>query len=695
MIFIDTLVIGSGTYWLRKKNKQKTLLHAITPQKQTTSTFNKPQKFIKDLFTAVSGEERKQQQHLISSVQEQDVPAFDRQNKRNILISSGAMGLAMMGSIYPAFRIAGGLGVIWLMRPLFKQTWHDLKKRRLTTFVVDSVFIGGLLLSGHIILTALIALLSNLSLRLIKSTEDHSREQLVNVFGGHQQKVWVDKEGVEVEIPFEAIKVGDIVIVNAGESIPVDGRIQEGLATIDQHMLTGESQPVEKSVGDQAFASTLLLSGRIRILVETAGADSVAAQIGNILNNTGSYKDSLTSRGQQIADDLIIPSLLFSGSALLLLGPTAALAVLYIPLGNDMRATGPLTVLNFLQILSRKGILIKDGRVLESLQKVDTIVFDKTGTLTQEQPTVGAIYAFNGLDENTLLWYAAAAEYRQPHPVAKAILTKAQEQQLELPELDEANYEVGYGIKVRVDGKPIHVGSRRFMQRENIELPEDVQTIQTQAENCGYSLIYVAVDGAFGGILELQPTIRPEAVTLIQHLHAQNKQLYIISGDNEQPTRHLAEQLRIDHYFAETLPEHKADLVQKLRDEGRFVCFIGDGINDSIALKTAQVSVSLRGASTAATDTAQIILMNGNLANLHELFAISEEFEHIMHKNFLSAVAPGAVAISGVFLFHFTLIINMWLRYMGMFGGLANTMWPLLKHQKEDAVQDSGNKPQT
>ncbi|OAD23484.1 heavy metal translocating P-type ATPase [Candidatus Thiomargarita nelsonii] len=365
------------------------------------------------------------------------------------------------------------------------------------------------------------------------------------------------------------------------------------------------------------------------------------------------------------------------------MGPVPALTVLWSELGSNMIYAGPLTILSYLQILSRHGILVKDGRVLESLRQVDTVVFDKTGTLTLEQPTVGQIHRLGDWDENTLLGYAAAAEYRQPHPIAKAIVDKAASKNLELPDLDEASYEVGYGIKVLIDGQLIRVGSGRFMSREGIELPEVAQNIQAQAEEMGFSLIYIGIDQQLGGILEMHPNIRPEAVEIIHFLKQRGMKLYIISGDHEHPTRRMAETLDIDHYFAEVLPENKAKLVKELCEEGRFVCFIGDGINDAIALKSAQVSISLKGASTAATDTAQIIFMDGTLNHLEQLFQLADEFEKTMHTNFITTIVPGVICIGGVYFLHFGIAMGMGLYYVGSAVGLSNILWPLVKYQDD------------
>jgi Cu2+-exporting ATPase len=540
----------------------------------------------------------------------------------------------------------------------------------------------GMIATGHLVLAAFSGVLGGFLMKIVKKAEESSEKQLINVFSGHPSRVWIEKEGIEIQVDFNTLQKGDHVIVNAGEIIPVDA-IHSGLANVDQHILTGESQPVEREVGDKVFASTLLLSGRIAILVETTGEETVAAGIGRVLNNTQNYKDNLMARGQKIADRFLPVEFGLTATTLAVLGPTSALAVMWSGLGANMAVLGPLSVLNYLQILSRHGILVKDGRVLELLRQVDTVVFDKTGTLTLEQPTVGKIHCLGDYDENTLLGYAAAAEYRQPHPIAKAIVDKATSKNLELPDLDEANYEVGYGIKVTIDGQLILVGSGRFMTSEGIELPEVAQDIQAQAEAEGFSLIYVGINQQLGGILEMHPSIRPEAVEIIQHLKKRGMKLYIISGDHEHPTRRMAETLGIDHYFAEVLPENKAKLVKQLCEEGQFVCFIGDGINDAIALKSAQVSISLKGASTAATDTAQIIFMDGTLNHLEQLFHLADEFENTMHTSFLSTIVPGVNCIGGVYFLHFGIAMGMGLYYVGSAVGLSNTLWPLVKHQED------------
>jgi len=682
-MLIELTLIGGVAYWLKKYPKNLvTLTQGWSKTNTTQRHLFSANQLLQDIKSAFMRMEQQKLPELTAKNNNVKLSKIAQSLNRDLLVATGTLAAVLFSSLTPIAMVLAVAGVLYLSIPYFRQAWLDARAGYIINFfTVELILLFGMALTGKLIYATIIAILGNLKVRLVLHTEDKSQQQLINVFAGHPLQVWLLKEGVEILVDFEAVQVGDTVIVNAGQIIPVDGLIQNGSASIDQHLLTGESQPVEKEIGDQVFAATLLLSGRIVINVQTAGNETVAAKIGNILNKTQHYKDNLIARGQNIANQLAPVTLSIGMVTWGILGTIPALSVLWAAFGINMMALGPLSVLSYLQILSRHGILVKDGRILESLRQVDTIVFDKTGTLTLDQPTVGQIYMLGDYDENSLLRFAAIAEYRQPHPIAKAILARAAKAALDISEPEAANYEVGYGIKVKLDKHTIRVGSTRFMQRESIDLPNSIIAIQQHAEQQGYSLIYVSIDHQLAGILEMHPSIRPEAADIIYQLKQRDFYLCIISGDHEQPTRNLAHQLGIDHYFAETLPENKADLVKQLRDEGKFVCFIGDGINDAIALKSAQISISLKGASTAATDTAQIILMDGTLKHLENLFQLSDEFEDTMHTNFLTTIVPGIICIGGVYFLHFGLAASVTTYYLGSGVGLSNSLLPLVKHQ--------------
>jgi Cu2+-exporting ATPase len=368
-------------------------------------------------------------------------------------------------------------------------------------------------------------------------------------------------------------------------------------------------------------------------------------------------------------------------------GVIPATAFLYSHPQYKTTVAGSVAVLSSLNLASQKGILIKDGRTLELLNQIDTVVFDKTGTLTKEQPQVAVIHTSHGSSQLEVLRLAAAAEYKQSHPIARAILEEASSYQLEVPDICESEYKVGYGISVTLNDQVVRVGSVRFMTTCELTMAPEMRQVEARCHREGHTLVLVGLDHQVVGGIELHASTRPEAKALIRGLRERGiTQLYIISGDHEGPTKKLAQELGIDHYFAETLPEQKASLIDQLHREGKSVCYVGDGINDSIALKKANVSVSLRGASSVATDTAQVVLMDESLNELCSLFDLAKEFDSNMRKTFAIVFVPHALALLGSLFLHFDFISVFFLTQASLYSGVANALSPLMRHRME---QDS------
>ncbi|MGB0847835.1 MAG: heavy metal translocating P-type ATPase [Thiolinea sp.] len=603
-------------------------------------------------------------------------------------VSSAVLGVSTITIVtVPAAHVLAIPALLYTLVPVFFDAAEGLKKNQLRPSLVDSVAVTSAIGLGMVnnlnpyffAAGAVGTWMYFLSAKLVMQTKDKSIKELTNLFGEQARSVWLIKDGVEIEIPFEDVKVGDIVVVSAGEMIPVDGAITDGTGSIDQRMLTGESQPIEKGIGEEVFAATTLLTGKLKIEVLKAGQDAVAAQIGEIWNQTADYRTSVETRGEQLSNKAVLPTLGAGGLALLTLGPISATAVLLSNFSDAIQLASPLSTLNFLHLASKDGILIKDGRALEGLKTIDTIVFDKTGTLTLDQPHVGEVHIAGRCDANTLLTYAAAAEHKQTHPVARAIIAAAKEKKLQLPPMDEASYQVGYGIKAKINGHWVRVGSDRFMKAENIAIPTHIKAQQARSHEQGHTLIMVAIDNELSGALSLYPTIRPEAKEIVRQLKERGLSLCIISGDHEKPTRALANELGIDQYFAETLPEDKATLIGQLQEEGRSVCFIGDGINDTIALKRANVSISLSGATSAAMDTAQIIMMDGRLVHLDTLFGLSGQYDENLSNGFKMVLGGSVVCVGGVFLFHFGIFSALTLQGMTLAASIGNSYLPKLR----------------
>ncbi|MGB0386891.1 MAG: heavy metal translocating P-type ATPase [Ardenticatenaceae bacterium] len=633
------------------------------------------------LLAPFLGKQREQLEQITG--QKYEKSAEEKRMQRSLGVASLNMGIAGMSLLYPPLIWLAIPGVLYTWAPVCGLAYQGFKEGRVSSYVLDAMLLGGMLFGGYFYTTIASCFLQRFGRYLLESSRGRSNKYIKHLFSYQASTVFVVRgDGVEVEIPFEALLIDDIIVVSAGQMIPVDGIITAGSASIDQHKLTGESQLAEKGIGEEVFASTVVLAGRIHIQTKKTGQQTVAMQIGEILNRTADFKSSIQSRSEVMTDRLTLPTL---GTSLLffqLLGPSSGLAVLTNTFGYKMRLFGPTSMLSFLNIASQEGILVKDGRSLELLSEIDTIVFDKTGTLTLEVPTVSQIHSYHGVKASTVLKYAAAAEDGQSHPIAKAILATAEEQGIDWPKSLNARYEVGYGIQVDLPDRVIRVGSHKFMLMEGITISPEIDKVQKNCHQQGDSLVMVAFDEQLVGAIELQATIRPESKQIINELRQRNMSIVIISGDHEAPTKKLAQTLGVDDYFANTLPEHKAELVENLQEEGRSICFVGDGINDSIALKKAKVSVSLRGATTIATDSAQIVLMDGTLNQLCQMFDIVQDFEVNMKNNLLISTVPSATCIAGIAFLNWGVLTGMVITSAVQLAGVGNCIWPLLKYQR-------------
>jgi len=618
---------------------------------------------------------------------------------RYLKVASISGVFAIVGTLfYPPLKLISGAMILYAAWPVFKGAWHDVfVEHRISVKILDSVSFIGLLAGGYFLICSITSTIFHASTKMMLKTEDRSRLLLANMFGQQPRTVHVLMEGEEIEVPFETLSVGDTVVVHAGQMIPIDGLVSKGTAAVDQHVLTGESQPAEKGPRDRVFAATVMLAGRIEVLVEKTGSETAAAQIRDALANTTDFRNAIQARWRGVADKTVLPTLGIAGIALAFLSPARALAVINSNYVAVMKVASPLGMLNFLQRASQAGILIKDGRALEASSKIDTVIFDKTGTLTENQPHVGEIYSFGELTDEQLLTYAAAVEANQSHPIGQAILHAATLRNLVLPPLDEARYEVGYGIEASIGGSMVRVGSARYMSMQKMDIPEDFAERRAAAQAGGASVVYIGFEDRVAGAIVLLPTLRPEAKEVVGRLQALGLTLYIISGDSASPTEALASELGITHFFAEVLPQDKSGMVEKLQNEGRQVCFVGDGINDAIALKKANVSVSLRGASSLATNTAQIILMDESLKQLAQLFEIAGEYDANLKKLMATTFIPGFLSLAGVFLLGTGNATALTLFNLSMIAGLVNAIWPALQNQEDGAAAItpmSGEKPE-
>ena len=609
----------------------------------------------------------------------------DKHN-HHFTVSSAGVGLSLVGYAYPPFIPVSVAIISYSTVPIIDTAIHTLtKEQRVRNDTLTAT--TGLLALGlnQYFAGAIEAWVYHFGDKMVAKTKDTSEKILTNVFERQPTKVWILKDDLEIEVPLESVHIQDTVIVNTGAVIPVDGTIQTGMAVIDQHALTGEAIPVEKMAGDKVFASTLVISGKIYLQVEKAGQETMVSKLGDLLNHTANFKTSLQLEGEKWADRVSLPLLISSIVLTPAIGLSAAGAILISSPTNTIRILTSMLTLNHLNVITSKGVLVKDGRALEQAPKVDTILFDKTGTLTTDQPEVGDIITCAELSEAQILTYAASVERRLAHPIANAILNAAQAHALELLNIDDANYKVGYGITVQYQAQTIQVGSVRFMDTENIVLPERIQQAKQYADEQGYSLILIAVDKQIKGALELRPQVRPEVKSILTELKTKGIQhIAIVSGDHQQATRKLAESLGIENYFYEVLPQEKAALVEQLQQQGHTVCFVGDGINDAIAMKRANVSVSLTGASSIATDMAQIVLLDGSLKQFTQIFKVSHQLDKSLRNSLFFWAGYGVTNFSAVLTLKYSLTRSVVL-FTGVFAlGVGHAMLPLRELETND-----------
>ncbi|MCB9743338.1 MAG: heavy metal translocating P-type ATPase [Alphaproteobacteria bacterium] len=586
----------------------------------------------------------------------------------------GAAGLPVIGTLNLAI-----LGYAAL--PILEDAYVSLvRQRRFHISQLDilnfSIGVG----AGVYVLSALGNVAYFSALKLLSRTRDHSRQGVIDIFGDLQPTAWVVRDGVELEVAVSALEVGDLVALSVGESVPVDGVIVSGEASIDEHILTGEAQPAERGLGEPVLAGTLVLSGRPVVRVTRAGAETIAAQITQVLNSTEDYHGALQDRCERWANRTVQPTLVGAGVTLIVLGPAVTATFLSSNFSELARLSSPLTMLAVLQVATERKLLVKDGRSFEALPSLKAVVFDKTGTLTLTRTQVADVRACAGASVEEVLGLAAAAEHRQAHPIAQAIVAAAEARGLQWAPA-EASYRVGFGVEVELDGAKVLVGSLRLMRESQVALPAELAPWITEAEGAGRSLVFVARGGEVLGVIELRATTRPEAAEVVRELQARGLQVFILSGDREAPVAQLARELGVDGHYAQALPGDKADIVRALQEEVGPVCFVGDGINDSIAMKTAAVSVSLAEASEVAIGAAQVVLIERDLTQLLDLLDLGAELERNQTLTLTTIGAPSVASAVGALLLGFSVATSLALFQVAVVASVASASLPLLRER--------------
>ena len=512
-----------------------------------------------------------------------------------------------------------------------------LLHRRLEVEVLDALSIGVSVLRGDFSTAGSVMFLLNLGSLLEEWTRKKSLDDLARSMALNVDKVWVRSQGTEVLLPLTKVQPGDEIVVRSGNMVPLDGTVIEGEAMVNQAALTGESMPVRKAEGATVYAGTVVEEGECVFLAKAAGGANRYDKIVAMIEESEKLKSSTENRALELADKLVPWCL--AGTVVtyaLTRNVTRAISILMVDFSCALKLSMPLAVLSAMRECGTAHITVKGGKYLEALAKADTIVFDKTGTLTRATPQVVDIIPFSNSEKDDVLRLAACLEEHFPHSMANAVVRAAREQGLAHEEMhSEVEYIVAHGIASRVGGERVVIGSYHFVfEDEHCIVPADEQEKfdQMPAE---YSHLYMAASGQLVGVICIADPLRPEAASVLRQLHKLGiRNAVMMTGDSYRTAEAIARQVGVDQFFAEVLPEDKANFVQKAKAEGHTVVMIGDGINDSPALSAADIGIAINSGAAIAREIADVTIKADSLEELVTLKTIANALQHRVSSNY-------------------------------------------------------------
>ena len=509
--------------------------------------------------------------------------------------------------------------------------------RRLEVEVLDALSIGVSLLRGDFGTAGSVMFLLNLGSLLEEWTRKKSLDDLARSMALNVDKVWVRSQGTEVLVPLTKVRSGDEVIVRSGNMIPLDGTVLEGEAMVNQAALTGEAMPVRKAEGSTLYAGTVVEEGECVFIAKAEGGSNRYDKIVAMIEESEKLKSSTENRALVLADKLV-PWCLGATVVTYLLtrNATRAISCLMVDFSCALKLSMPLAVLSAMRECGSYHITVKGGKYLEALSKADTIVFDKTGTLTRATPQVVEVVPFSGCNEREVLQLAACLEEHFPHSMANAVVRAAKEHGISHEEMhSEVEYIVAHGIASRVGGERVVIGSHHFVfEDEKCTIPAAEQQ-KFDALKPAYSHLYMAASGQLVGVICISDPLRPEAAAVLNGLRALGiRNTVMMTGDSERTAAAIAKQVGVDRFFAEVLPEDKANFVQQAKAEGHTVVMIGDGINDSPALSAADIGIAINSGAAIAREIADVTIKADSLEELVALKAIANSLQKRVHANY-------------------------------------------------------------
>lgn len=514
---------------------------------------------------------------------------------------------------------------------------------------------GGFKVEVYYDTAAVIITLILLGRLLEAKAKGKTSEAIKRLMGLKPRTARVIRNSKEVDIPIEDVLKGDLVLVRPGKKIPVDGIVREGSSSVDESMLTGESMPVEKNVGDEVIGATINKAGAFKFEATKVGKETALAQIIKLVQDAQGSKapiERLADKVSGVFVPIVIAIAIIAFIIWYFLGPQPRLtyallnfvAVLIIACPCALGLATPTAIMVGTGKGAENGVLIKSGEALETAHKIDSIIFDKTGTLTKGKPTVTDIIAIENFSEETALSIAASIEKNSEHPLAEAIVNKARERKLEIKQASEFNAIAGHGVKARVEGKNVVLGNLKFMKDSNA----DIKNFEIKAEgfsNEGKTPIFLAVEGRTVGLFALADTLKEKSIEAVDALHEMGLKVIMITGDNKRTAEAISNKIKIDGVLAEVLPKDKANEIKKLQGEGKKVAMVGDGINDAPALAQADIGIAIGSGTDVAMEASDITLIKEDLRGVITAIQLSKQTMRTIKQNLFWAFFYNAAGI--------------------------------------------------
>lgn len=520
--------------------------------------------------------------------------------------------------------------------------------RRLNVAVLDAAAISSAILRRDFTTAGVIMTLMSLAEEMEAWTQHRSKEDLAQSLALRVDKVWVKKDGAEVEIPFSELRAGDLLIVRAGSIIPADGTVAEGEAVVNQSSMTGEPLGIIRRAGASVYAGTAVEEGEITIEVTAAAGTTRIDKIIQVIEESEGRKASVQSQAEKLADSIVPYNFALAAAVYLFTrSPERAASAIMVDYSCAIKIATPLAILAAMREGVKNGVLIKGGKYIEAMAEADTAVFDKTGTLTAAEPRVAKVVPFGGRSREEVLRLAACLEEHFPHPIARAVVRKAAEEELRHEEEHaEVKYMVAHGIASSLRGEKTIIGSRHFVFDDEGTPWTDEQKAAAAEEAERYSLLYLAIGGALAGIICIEDPLKREAPAVIAELKDEGlTNIVMLTGDGRRAAQKTAAEAGITETCAEMLPQDKAKYIKELREKGRRVVMIGDGINDSPALSEAAVGVTMKHGADIAQEVANVVLLDDRLEGLADARRISSRTMSKIKTNYAAIVGVNTLLI--------------------------------------------------